>query len=231
VTASPVTPLPRPEAKEPAARRIRITSVRVARRPLDRRYSMMVGMLRMALPLAAVAIMAAVVIWPQLVRDPFESIAALDLPGIATEGEILNPRFTGVDDNNRPYSVTAREVAKVPGGGDVYRMTAPSAAIGLEGGSAVTLEAESGALDRAADRLQLDGGVTLRRDDGTVLTTAAAIVDLAGEGAAGSAPVHAEGPFGSLTAAGFRVEKRGAVVIFTGPADLHLKSDAGETLK
>ncbi len=76
--------------------------------------------------------------------------------------------------------------------------------------------------EQKANRLDLSGDVTLYRDDGTVLTTEAASLDMRANAAAGNEMVHAEGPFGVLDAQGFTVLDRGSVIQFTGPARIVL---------
>ena len=55
-------------------------------------------------------------------------------------------------------------------------------------------------------------------DNGTMLLTDEARVEMDAGTAEGDAPVAAQGGFGTLTAEGFRIQDRGAVVIFTGNA-------------
>ena len=65
--------------------------------------------------------------------------------------------------------------------------------------------------------------MTLYRDDGTTLITGSAAIDLRRGAAAGSAPVHATGPFGTLSAeGGFTLLDKGADILFVGPARLVL---------
>ena len=71
---------------------------------------------------------------------------------------------------------------------------------------------------QAASQLELWQDVTLYRDDGTTLTTAAVSIDLKNGAAASGDPTHVEGPFGVLDAQGFTVIDKGEAVHFTGPA-------------
>jgi lipopolysaccharide export system protein LptC len=87
------------------------------------------------------------------------------------------------------------------------------------------IQARRGVYEQKASRLDLSGEVTLYRDDGTVLTTESATIDMRANAAAGHEMVHAEGPFGVLDAQGFTVLDRGAVVQFTGPARLVLNGE------
>ena len=64
--------------------------------------------------------------------------------------------------------------------------------------------------------------MVLYRDDGTMLITASATLDLHAGVAASGMPVRVEGPFGTMDAQGFTITERGRVAQFAGPARLVL---------
>ena len=78
--------------------------------------------------------------------------------------------------------------------------------------------------DQHAGNLDAWGDVQLYRDDGTVLVTSSANLDLRAGAGAGSEAVHVEGPFGTLDAQGFAATDRGAVTQFSGPGRLVLNA-------
>src|SRR5271169_4386582 len=73
------------------------------------RYSRRVALLRRLLPVVGVALLALVAIWPRLV--PLLESVRFGFPVIdlreAHELRMLNPRYAGVDRENRPYVVTS----------------------------------------------------------------------------------------------------------------------------
>jgi lipopolysaccharide export system protein LptC len=90
------------------------------------------------------------------------------------------------------------------------------------------LQSKQGVYMQHAQQLDLSHEVTLYRDDGTTMVTASASIDMKNGAAAGSEPVHAEGPFGTLDAqGGFTLVDKGTAVQFLGPAHLVL-SGAGQ---
>ena len=93
-----------------------------------------------------------------------------------------------------------------------------------EGAAWVLLESDTGRYDRARNRIDLAGQVTVWHDSGVNLVTEAAAIDLHANAAAGDRPVAAQGPFGTLTADGFRLTDRGQVVHFVGRSRLVLES-------
>lgn len=195
---------------------------------LSRSYSRMVGVLKYALPVVALMIVALVVLWPELhpaqvdISSPAERAAA-------ASGEIQNPRYSGVDEAARPYTVWATLAKQVQD--QVFDLNRPKGELKLPSGLLMTLDAQAGKLDRSTKSVHLTGNVTLRRSDGTTLVTDAADIDLAGKGAHSSSPVTAEGPFGNLSAGGFKVEQQGDVIIFTGPTRLLLKPGADKAFQ
>ncbi len=70
--------------------------------------------------------------------------------------------------------------------------------------------------------LDLSKDVVLYRDDGTVMRTHTAAVDIKQGAASSNDKTHAEGPFGVLDAQGFMLTDKGAAIQFQGPARLIL---------
>lgn len=183
------------------------------------RRRFLVAVAKRVLPLAAVALLASVALWPEFEnaadrgRVAFRRVADVRPDAL----HVINPHYQGVDEQNRPYTVTADSAAQ-SGSSEVVQLRAPRADLLLSDGGWVYLEAREGRYDRPGNTLDLAGQVTIHHDDGTQFVTPTAQVDIAGGDAAGDAPVEAQGPFGTLTAEGFRLFDRGQVVIFTGRA-------------
>ncbi|WP_237217824.1 LPS export ABC transporter periplasmic protein LptC, partial [Falsiroseomonas oryziterrae] len=176
-----------------------------------------VAVAKRLLPVAAVALLASIALWPE-----FESAADRGRVAFKRAAEvradalhIVEPRYQGVDEQNRPYTVTA-SVAVQAGNGDIVDLQAPRADLQLSDGGWVYLEAEEGRYDRRRNWLDLSGRVTIHHDDGTQFVTESASLDIATGDAAGDAPVASQGPFGTLTAQGFRLYDRGQRVVFNG---------------
>jgi len=229
VVAAPQTPGPgRTQRNASAAgRRARLAAAGHAG-SLSRSYSRMVGVLKYGLPIIGLLIVALIVLWPELhssqvdISNPTERAAA-------AAGEIQNPRYSGVDEAARPYTVWATLAKQVQD--EVFDLNRPKGELKLPSGMLMTLDAQAGKLNRGTKSVHLTGNVTLRRSDGTTLVTDAADIDLADKGARSSTPVTAEGPFGNLSAGGFKVEQQGDVIIFTGPTKLFLKPGADKAFQ
>ena len=170
------------------------------------------------LPLAAVGLLSTVALWPEFERA--EDRGRVSFRRIAQSGpesvRVMDPRYQGVDEQGRPYSLTAN-IARQQGSDSVVDLDSPRADMLLNSGNAwVMLESREGRFDRGRNHLDLAGNVTLWHDNGTMLVTDTAAIELTEGSAQGDSPVAAQGPFGTLTAEGFRLNDRGQVVNFTG---------------
>jgi lipopolysaccharide export system protein LptC len=172
------------------------------------------------LPIAALMLLTTIAIWPEMERIENGVRTAAKIAGDVTAARLTDAYYHSVDDHNRPYTLSATIAQQV--GPDRVNLTSPKGDITLENGSWVMLRAKQGVYMQHSNLLDLSHDVTLYRDDGTTLVTASASMDLNRGAAAGSEPVHAEGPFGTLEAQGFTLTDKGALIDFTGPAKLVL---------
>lgn len=212
----PLAAAPRPQASRlppPSRRRNPPSAGQLARRRIA------IAVAKRLLPAAALALLASIALWPE-----FENAAERGRVAFRRLGEvrpdalhIVAPRYQGVDEQNRPYTVSAQSAAQ-SGSEDIVQLRAPRADLLLTDGGWVYVEARQGRYDKPSNHLDLAGEVTIHHDDGTQFVTERAAIDITGGNAAGDRAVAAQGPFGTLTAEGFRLHDRGQVVVFTGRA-------------
>lgn len=184
----------------------------------------MVRWAKRLLPALALALLAVVMFWPEIEGNEERSRVSFRRP-VQPRAEalrVVNPRYQGIDDLNRPYTVTAAEAQQL-GGEEILELEEPRADILLTDGSWVYLRAHAGRYDRPRSHLDLMGDVTIYHDNGTMMLTQQAAVEIDKGSASGDRPVAAQGPFGTLTSEGFRLTERGAVVVFTGRAHVVLE--------
>src|SRR6185312_12535861 len=201
------------------AARIRMppTAGRIARR------RWLITCAKWLLPAAALALLGTIALWPELDHTADQARFAIrNLSGTVDGGRLIDARYHGVDEKGRPYTLTAATAHQVAP--ERIDLTMPNGDMTLQNGTWVMLKAKRGTFIQHANQLDLTDDVTLYRDDGTTLTTASAAIDMRGGAAAGSEPVHVEGPFGILDAQGFTVLDKGATIQFTGPAHVTLNS-------
>lgn len=191
------------------------TPGRIARRRV------LVTVTKWFLPLLALVLLASIVIWPEIgALTNGARLAMKGLSGHIEGGSLLDARYNGIDQKGRPYTVTAATARQTAP--DHVVLTLPKGDITLENGTWLMLTALNGTFVQSLNQLDLVNNVTLYRDDGTVMHTASASIDLKAGVAAGSQPIHVEGPFGVLDAEGFAVMDKGAAIDFTGPAHVIL---------
>ena len=211
-------PLPASSNQRLAHRPARPRSVPSTRRIAGRRR--LVGLAKRLLPLMAVLLLGTVLLWPQIAHQIDMSRMAKNSLRAIQEGRLVNLRYHGVDNRNRPYTVTAQEAQQV--GPERINLVSPKADVLSENGSWTLVVSENGVYLQHANQLDLSGHVVIYRDNGVTLQTPSAAVDLKAGAAAGSQRTHAEGPFGTLDAQGFALVDKGAVVQFSGKSRLLL---------
>lgn len=194
-------------------------------RPLRRagaRYTRFVTWMKLLLPIIATSVVALVVIWPQL-QDKPEGFR-LGISKITVHGkggqQVINARFIGNDSDSRPFTVTADSALQRAGGGDSFELEFPKADISMTDGTWIALAADTGTYYKSRQVLKLDGGVNLFHDSGYEFRTRNAEINLADGTASGRYAIAGQGPFGTVSAAGFMVYDRGSRIIFTGKAKL-----------
>ncbi len=210
---------PRPPARQliaasGTALRHRLSHADIARRRV------MVTLTKWTLPVVALALLCTLALWPEVERIQSKAQTAMRFLGDISAARLTDPRYHSVDEHNQPYTLTASMAQQV--GPDRINLTLPKGDITLQSGSWVMVDSKQGVFMQHSNLLDLSRDVTLYRDDGITMKTQSVSVDLNQGAAAGSEPVHAEGPFGTLDAQGFTLTGKGSQMDFTGPARLVL---------
>lgn len=196
-------------------------------------YSLFVTSMKLLLPALATGLVLLVIAWPQIIPD--QRSLGLDWTEMAREQaktlNMLNAHYSGVDENNQPFNVTADMATQAPNNEDVVELQHPKADIQTTEGALVALSARLGHFDREVEILDLSGRVHLTHDKGFEITTETATVDLKGGTASGDAAVSGQGPAGELQAEGFRLREQGQIIVFTGKSRMLINPNAEESLK
>ena len=144
---------------------------------------------------------------------------------------MMNARYDGIDEQNRPFSVTADLATQDSADADIVDLELPKADITLEDGTWLAITAKTGRYRREAEIVELAGEVVLFHDEGFEVRTDAATVYLSEGDAEGILPVQGQGPAGELNAEGFQLINQGERIIFTGRSRLLLQPEADEELQ
>lgn len=190
-------------------------------------YSRFVTLAKLLLPTVAVALIAAVFIWPQLQpRDSGFNLGFSELKiGDAERLRMINPRYTGLDQNQLPYEVTAEVANQDSPKADDIELEKPKADMTLSDGTWIAIEAPEGNYGQKTQLLDLSGGVNLFHDSGYEFNSPTARVDLTKGTAEGNERIVGHGPFGDAEGEGFRLLDKGKTIIFTGKSKVVLYSE------
>jgi lipopolysaccharide export system protein LptC len=216
-------------ARSPAPR-LPATLARRTVRPPSSTYSRWVGLLKFVLPLVAASLLLLVGAWPEL-KASFDRLH-IAMPRIdlreARDLRMVNARYSGVDNRNRPYVVTADVARQTPGKDDLVSLEGPKADITMQNGAWIATTSQTGIYQNQAQQLELYGDVNIYHDRGMTFATDSAHVDLAQGTADGHEHVTGHGPSGQIAADGFRILDKGDVIIFTGNARMVVNSARSE---
>lgn len=188
------------------------------RRIRMRRFTVLVA--KLGLPLLALALLSAIALWPEINRmtreggASFRRVFALE----AESGRMVEPHYKGVDERNRPYTVTASWATQ--SSANRIDLGDPKGDMVLESGNWMQVDAKDGVFIQRAELLDLSHDVVMYRDDGTVIRTETASIDVKQGAASGNDKTHAEGPFGTLDSQGFMLTDKAGAIQFQGPAKL-----------
>ncbi|MDX5361278.1 MAG: LPS export ABC transporter periplasmic protein LptC [Alphaproteobacteria bacterium] len=195
-----------------------------------RRYSRFVGVMRVALPVVALLLLAALTLWPVI----GERIRALESARVMGEmnvpGDLMKmtrPSYSGADASGRQYSLVAD--AAYPNGLDPteVRLETLTATVADPSGRVVTVDAAKGLYFPKREVLELTGGVTVVSNDGTRVETGEATLDLARGTIDAPGALSAGGPYGTLEAARARVSESGERLKFDGGVRLVINPARG----
>lgn len=204
-----------------------------AGRTLSGRHSRFVQWTKLGLASVALVLIALVGIWPQLrSRD-----GALPV-GVSSGGHedaeslhMVKPRYTGLDENNLPYEVTADLASQASAKSDSITLDNPKADMTIKDGSWMAFNATSGLYGQKSQLLDLSGTVNLFHDSGYEFTSTSARINLATGAGEGEEPTIGHGPSGEIEGEGFRFLDRGKTIVFTGKSRLILYPGAADGVK
>ena len=166
------------------------------------RHTRVVGLLKLALPLMALAVLATLF----LLADQIDPDAALPYAEVDVEDRAREPRMTAPS-----YAGTTSDGASISLTADTARPAAPDAparalALVLDlttpDGARTIVRAPDATIDQSAGQMLLSGGVTVSTGTGYKLETAEITARLDRSGLESRAEVTATGPAGTLRSGG-----------------------------
>jgi len=187
------------------------------------RYRNVVHVLKIALPLLALALILTIVVY-SILFHPDGTIAIFSGSGTEqgqTVGKSL--RFVGTDNENQPFEILASAVRQHIDDRAVYELDDVNAKLQLRNGPQLRLLAHKGVLDTNNQLLQLTGPIALSSSEGYLIHTDEARADLKNGLLTGQRPIEASGSFGTIRADGFSASKADQRINFIGNVRVHFE--------
>ncbi len=188
-------------------------------------HSRMVGWLKVALPLAALAILSTLF----LVADRIDPEAALpyaevDVEDLARDPRMSAPAYAGTTSDGAAITVSAA-LARPATEDSGAAAEEVAARIDTPDGGWLDITAALARLIPESDRLDLSGGVSLTTGSGYALTTEGLSARLDRTGIEGTSPVRVTSPMGQIEAQGFALTQDAAdpaayLLVFKGGVKL-----------
>lgn len=184
-----------------------------------RRRSLLIGRLRVVLPMMIVLILgglAGSVIQHALKGRP------LEVEDSGAPIRLVNPRFVGQDNKSRGFVLTA--AAAVRDQRDYQRviLDKPALVIGENTPDALRITAGAGVYHEQTRKLELTGGVKLSGSQGA-FETAASLFDTRTGELVGSGPIQGAGSLGEINAKSYGVFDKGDRIVFKGRVRARIK--------
>ena len=183
------------------------------------RYSRFVTIMKRALPLAAAALVAAVLIYalqPRPERNGHVAMTFQRLGIVNDDLAMLKPRLSGTDNEGDPYLVTAEEAIQDKADSKRATLKKVQGDVTLKDGTWISTIAPRGVLDAKNRRLVLQGPISVYSDSGYELHTASADVDMRDAMIVGNDAVSGQGPYGIFRADRFKIDRRSRQVFLYG---------------
>lgn len=185
------------------------------------RYSRFIRFMKLLLPLMLVGIIGLLIIWPQISQVETVPLNQDDLRALQSaerENRLLRPVFNTLDNQGRPFSITAESARQSREAQETVFLTAPQAEIHDDTESVYSLEAKTGTYDQNAKILILGDGVLLRDTDDNVLTTDRLITDIPQNRAQSEGPATLTTRMGTIEGQSVIIDHQKQTTVFQGPA-------------
>jgi len=172
------------------------------------RYTRFVGVMKRALPVAAFAIIAAVLAFFFVARQPAKvSMTYEKLGSIENDLAMIKPRLTGADGEGNPFVITADAAIQDAKNPKKARLRKVEADLALDKNGWVNADAANGVVDMRAGSLELSGGINVFSDAGYALHSQSASLDLNKWIVHGHNEVTGQGPLGTIRADQFHYDR------------------------
>ena len=194
------------------------------------KYTRFVSIMKRALPIAAVMLIAAVVAYALQPRHQdrmamtFESMSQVE-----NDLAMVKPRLIGEDRDGNPFVITADRAVQLGRSARRARLENVQADMTVDQSKWLNATAARGLLDADKKTLVLSGGISVFSDSGYELHTKSAVVDLKNSLVHGHDKVRGQGPVGTMSADHFELDRAGKTIRLSG--DVHTTIDSHGSIK
>lgn len=172
------------------------------------RYTQFVAVMKRALPAAAFAVIAAVLAFFFVARQPSKVAMTYEKLGwIQNDLAMEKPRLTGADGNGNPFVITADQAIQDAKNPKKAKLRKVEADLTLDNKGWLNANAANGMVDMKVGSLELGGGIDLFTDTGYTLHSMAASLDLNKWIVHGHNEVTGQGPLGTMRADNFHYDR------------------------
>ncbi len=179
------------------------------------RRSRFVRFMKVALPLAAAAMVTMLIAWPQMrTQDPGFRLSYATVEVGKVEPSMATARFHGTDREKRPFRVTADTATQDPSERGRVLLDHLTADLSMNDGSWLSLSARSGVYHENQRQLSLSGDLSLFTERGYEFHGHSAEIDFNAGTLTSDEKVWGQGPFGLVDANGLRVLESGERIHF-----------------
>lgn len=193
---------------------IALATSRTAAFDIAARHSRRVSFLKLALPLAAIALAALFGVYSYFAAPPSLEVKA---EGTAfSEGKLVmaKPQLNGFTRENLPYSMTADRAVQDPANQGVVELVGIDANLPISADKVADVVAVRGVYDREGNTLDLTDQVTVKTSDGMVAKLKSAYLDMGSGAMKTNEPVEITLDGSKITSDSMSMLENGKVVVF-----------------
>jgi lipopolysaccharide export system protein LptC len=181
------------------------------------RYSRFVSLMKRLLSLGAFLIIAAVLAFFFVQRQPRQLSMSYEMLGqVENDLAMIKPRLTGADADGNPFVITADMAVQDANNAKRASLKNLEADLALDKSSWINARARTGMVDMAAGRLELRGGIDLFTDTGYELHSDSATMNLKQSVVHGHQEVTGQGPDGAFRADSFHADRNTNLLTLAG---------------
>ncbi|MDE2789912.1 MAG: LPS export ABC transporter periplasmic protein LptC [Paracoccaceae bacterium] len=169
-------------------------------------YSRFIRFTRVLLLIAGCGLLGSLLIFSRV--DPIRSVPVIDsvdVAGLATGQQMVNPQFSGVTERGDAYSMFAQSAQLSGSGPDSLVLESPQIEIEFTDRRILVALSRQASLNLKEQNVVLEGGVHISTSDGFHATTQKILVDFRKGRALSPLKVRASGPFGTIEAGSMEI--------------------------